>query len=213
MGVQVPPRTRRHHHCAAGQRPAISVIRLPQSSGIPNGYQRARDHDSALPIIAAKRGRCSPLITRQDVSVDTQCQRAPERGLLRRAAGRAERGQDVRAGIGGPLADRGERPRPSDHRRDPYGEQPGQLVPAAAPFPWIRDLGQEIKQVVLRAAGISEDVISGRESLVAGHGECRNFHRSARTRPPPADTPDASPAVTTPQVTASAKDFAASLSR
>jgi hypothetical protein len=35
----------------------------------------------------------------------------------------------------------------------------------------------------LRAAGIGEDVIGGRESLVAGHGECRNFHRSARAPP------------------------------
>jgi hypothetical protein len=39
-----------------------------------------------------------------------QGERAAEGGLLRRAANRAERGQGVRAGIGGPLADRGERP-------------------------------------------------------------------------------------------------------
>ena len=75
----------------------------------------------------------------------------PERGLLRRAAGRAQHGQDLRAGIGGPLPDRGERPRPRDHRRDPDGQQPGQRVPAPAPLPRVRDLGKEIKQVL--AAG------------------------------------------------------------
>jgi hypothetical protein len=39
----------------------------------------------------------------------------------------------------------------------------------------------------------------------------KNFHRSARARPPPADTPDKSSAVTTPQVTPSIQDFAVSL--
>ena len=35
----------------------------------------------------------------------------------------------------------------------------------------------------LRAAGIGEDVIGGRASLVAGDGERENFHRSARAPP------------------------------
>jgi len=39
-----------------------------------------------------------------------QGERAPERGLLRRPADRSEPGQHVGPGIGGPLADRGERP-------------------------------------------------------------------------------------------------------
>ncbi len=39
----------------------------------------------------------------------------------------------------------------------------------------------------------------------------KNFHRSARARPPPADTPDESSAVTTSQVTPSIQDFAVSL--
>jgi hypothetical protein len=43
--------------------------------------------------------------------------------VLRRAAVSAQAGQHVRAGIGGPLPDRGERPRPRDHRRDPDGQQ------------------------------------------------------------------------------------------
>jgi hypothetical protein len=80
-----------------------------------------------------------------------QGERAPVRGLLRRAAGRAEPGQHVRAGIGDPLPDRGERPRPRDHRRDPDGQRPGQRMPAAAPLARVRDLGKQIKQVL--AAG------------------------------------------------------------
>jgi hypothetical protein len=39
-----------------------------------------------------------------------QGERAPERGLLRRPADRSEPGQHAGPGIGGPLADRGERP-------------------------------------------------------------------------------------------------------
>jgi hypothetical protein len=39
----------------------------------------------------------------------------------------------------------------------------------------------------------------------------KNFHRSARARPPPADTPDESSAVTTSQVTPLIQDFAVSL--
>jgi hypothetical protein len=39
----------------------------------------------------------------------------------------------------------------------------------------------------------------------------KNFHRSARARPPPADTPDESSVVTTSQVTPSIQDFAVSL--
>ena len=41
----------------------------------------------------------------------------------------------------------------------------------------------------------------------------KNFHRSARARPPPADTPDESSAVTTSQVTPSIQDFAVSLDK
>ena len=48
-------------------------------------------------------------------------------------------------------------------------------------------------------------------SLVADDGELKNFHRSARARPPPADTPDESSAATTSQVTPSIQDFAVSL--
>ena len=80
-----------------------------------------------------------------------QGERAAEGGLLRRSAHRAQHRQRLRAGIGGPLPDRGERPRPRDHRRDPHGQQPGQRMPAPAPLPRVRDLGKEIEKVV--AAG------------------------------------------------------------
>jgi len=80
-----------------------------------------------------------------------QGERAPERGLLRRAAGCAQPGQHVRPGIGGPLPDRGERPRPRDYRRDPDGEQPGQRMPPPALLPRVRDLAEEIEKVL--AAG------------------------------------------------------------
>jgi hypothetical protein len=76
---------------------------------------------------------------------------AAERGFLSRAACRAPTGQHVRAGIASPLPDRGERPRPSDHRRDPAGEQPGQRIPASASLPRVRDLGKEIEKIL--AAG------------------------------------------------------------
>ena len=91
-----------------------------------------------------------------------QCERAPEGGFLRRAARRAQHGQHLRAGIGGPLPDRGERPRPRGHRRDPDGQQPGQRVPAAALLPRVRDLGKQIEQV-----------------LAAGSRNRRRWHRRA----------------------------------
>jgi hypothetical protein len=86
----------------------------------------------------------------ENVGAD-QGERAAECGLLRRSAHRAQHRQGLRAGIGGPLPDRGERPRPRDHRRDPHGQQPGQRMPAPAPLTRVRDLGKEIKKVV--AAG------------------------------------------------------------
>jgi hypothetical protein len=47
--------------------------------------------------------------------------------------------------------------------------------------------------------------------LVAGDVSVENFHRSARARPPPADTPDEASAITTSQVTSLIQDFAVSL--
>ena len=78
------------------------------------------------------------------------------------AADRAQHREHLRAGIGGPLPDRGERLRAGDDRRDPDGEQPGQRVPAAALLPRVRDLGKEIEQV-----------------LAAGSRDRRRWHRRA----------------------------------
>jgi hypothetical protein len=47
--------------------------------------------------------------------------------------------------------------------------------------------------------------------LVAGDVSVENFHRSARARPPPADTPDEASTITTSQVTSLIQDFAVSL--
>jgi hypothetical protein len=82
-----------------------------------------------------------------------QGERAAEGGLLGRAAGRAQPREHLRAGVGGPLAERGAPPRPRGHRRDPDGQQPGQRMPAAAPLARVRDLGQQLEQVL--AAGSS----------------------------------------------------------
>ncbi len=59
---------------------------------------------------------------------------------------------------------------------------------------------------------MGEDVIGGRCPSWQAMVSVKNFHRSARARPPPADTPGESSAVTTSQVTHSIQDFAVSLS-
>jgi hypothetical protein len=86
----------------------------------------------------------------------------PERRFFRRAADRAQHGEHLRAGVGRPLPDRGERFRARDHCRDPDGEQPCQRVPAPASLARVRDLGKEIKQV-----------------LAAGSRDRRRCHRRA----------------------------------
>jgi hypothetical protein len=58
---------------------------------------------------------------------------------------------------------------------------------------------------------MGEDVIGGRCPSWQAMVSVKNFHRSARARPPPADTPDESSAATTSQVTPSIQDFAVSL--
>ena len=86
----------------------------------------------------------------------------PERRFFRRTADRAQHGERLRAGIGSPLPDRGERLRACDYRRGPDGEQPRQRVPAAALLARVRDLGKEIEQV-----------------LAAGSRDRRRCHRRA----------------------------------
>ena len=100
-----------------------------------------------------------------------QGERAPERGLLRRAAFRAQHGQHIRPGIGGPLPDRSERPRPRDHRRDPHGQQPRQRMPAASLLPRVRDLGKEIEKMLAAGSRHGRRCHRRAVSLVAGDGE------------------------------------------
>jgi hypothetical protein len=69
----------------------------------------------------------------------------------------AQHGQDLRAGISGPLADRGERTGPRDHRHDPDGEQARQRMTAAASLPRVRDLGEEIEEIL--AAGSQNGLV------------------------------------------------------
>ena len=100
-----------------------------------------------------------------------QGERAPVGGLLRRAAFRSECGQHVRAGVGRPLPDRRERPRPRDDRRDPHGEQPRQRMPAASLLPRVRDLGKEIEKMLAAGSRHGRRCHRRAVSLVAGDGE------------------------------------------
>jgi len=118
----------------------VLVLRAPDGLAVDGDHQPA----AGLHRPGVQPGTEDPV---EHISAD-QGECAPERGLLRRAAGRSERGQDLRPGIGGPLPDRGERPRPRDHRRDPGGEQPGQRMAAPASLPRVRDLGEEVEQVL-----------------------------------------------------------------
>ena len=58
---------------------------------------------------------------------------------------------------------------------------------------------------------MGEDVIGGRSPSWQAMVSVENSHRFAGVRPPPADTPDGSSAVTTSQVTPLIHDFAVSL--
>ena len=83
----------------------------------------------------------------QPVSID-RGERPAERGLLRRPTPRAQRQQCLGTGIGCPLTDRSERTRPSDHRRDPDRQQPSHAVSPSTLLAGIRDLAQQINQVL-----------------------------------------------------------------
>jgi len=178
----------RVHGDLAGDRADAVRQRRDQVRGLPGLVLRAadrlavdRDHQRAAGLHGpdVQPGAENPV---EHVRTD-QGERPPERGLLRRAAIRAQPGQHRRAGIGGPLPDRGERPGSRDHRRDPDGEQPGQCMPTAAPLPGSGTWARRSSRYWLRATGIGKDVIGGRASLGAGDGERENFHRSARAPP------------------------------
>ena len=84
-------------------------------------------------------------------------------------------------GLGGPLPDRGERPR----RRNPTASSPASMCPRPRLYRGSGTLARRSSRYWLRAAGIGEDVIGGLGSLAAEDGERRNFHRSALAHHPP----------------------------
>jgi hypothetical protein len=109
-------------------------------------------------ITSPAAGRCGPRPQpRPENRVEYVCadlgERAPAGRLAGRAAGRAQAGEHVGAGVGGPLADRGGRPRPGGHRRDPHGEQTGQRVAPAALLPLVRNLGQQTRMRLAAGSG------------------------------------------------------------
>ena len=140
---------------ASGQGGPVVCQRGDQVRGLPFLSWAPRTVLPSMAITSRPPARAAPVCSQAPGPVEhvgaDQVERAAEGGLLRRAPGRAQHGQRLRAGIGGALPDRGERPRPRDHRRDPHGQQPRQRMTAAAPLPRVRDLGQEIEQVL--AAG------------------------------------------------------------
>jgi hypothetical protein len=89
----------------------------------------------------------APSATVEFVRID-RGERSPERGLLRRAPRRPQSDQHTSTRVTGPLPDRSERTRTRNHRSDPDREQPRQRMPATAFLPRIRDLGQQIKQIL-----------------------------------------------------------------
>ena len=149
--------------------------RCDQVRGLPVPALRAadglavdRDHQpAACPPRPRPQPRAEDPV--EHVRAD-QGERAPERRLLRRPACRAEPGQHLLAGVGGPLPDRGERPRPRDHRRHPDGQQPGEGMPPPAPLPRVRDLGKEVKQVPAAGSSHRGGRWHRRASLVGGDG-------------------------------------------
>jgi hypothetical protein len=150
----------------------VLVLRSPDGLAVDGDHQPAAGPHSPRPQPGTEN-----LV--QHVSAD-QGERPPEGGLVRRAARRAECGRHVRPGIVGPLPDRGERPRSRDHRRDPGGQQPGRRMPPPAPFPRVRDLGQEIEQVLAAVSRHRRRCHRRAESSWQAMVSIENFHRSAR---------------------------------
>jgi hypothetical protein len=84
-------------------------------------------------------------------------------------------------------------------------------MPAASLLPRVRDLGKETEKMLAAGSRHGRRCHRRAESSWQAMVSVKNFHRSARARPPPPDTPDESSAVTTSQVTPSIHDFAVSL--
>jgi hypothetical protein len=101
----------------------------------------------------------------QDVGVQTG-KRPADGGLGRDAAvagsvvAGAERGPDGLGRVGGPFGDRGDRPRPGQHRGGRQAQDGDQGVAAATGSSWVGDGGEVGKQVwtvgILEGLGVGE---------------------------------------------------------
>ena len=117
----------------------LEQARLAARSALAAGITTVRDLGDRSYVLLALREEtaitsrppaCTALVcsqaprTRSSTSALTRAnaRRKVDSSAGPRAAGRAQHGQHLRAGVGGPLPDRGERPRPRDHRRDPRGQ-------------------------------------------------------------------------------------------
>ena len=83
-----------------------------------------------------------------------------------RVAADPECGQHLAGGVAGPLADRGKRSGPGQHRGHRHGQHRGQGVASAAPVAGIGDLGEVVEQVTVllgcQRSGCGEPVGSSR---------------------------------------------------
>jgi hypothetical protein len=91
-----------------------------------------------------------------------------------------------RAGIGGPPADRGERPGSRGHRRDPDGQQPGQRMTAPRRWRGSGTRARRSSRYRLRAAAVMEEGgIGGRRLSRQTTVSVRTSIVSPGPRPPP----------------------------
>jgi hypothetical protein len=118
----------------------------------------------------------------QNVGTD-QGERGPERGLLRRPAGRAQYGKDLRAASAAHCPIAANDLEPAITAAIPTASNPASGCQRPRFFRGSGTWARRWSRYWLRAAGIGEDVIGGRASLAAGDGERENFHRSARALP------------------------------
>lgn len=107
-----------------------------QGLAVEGGYPPSADHAGAQP--RPRPEQIVQLIRRQFL------QAAADRRFGRDRAGHPELHQHVRRGVGGPLGDRHERARPSDHRGQRHRQHRRHRMPHAAP---IARIGHTLKQL------------------------------------------------------------------
>jgi hypothetical protein len=57
-----------------------------------------------------------------------------------------QRGQDVAGRVAGPLTDRGQGPRPGQHRAHRHGQHRDQCMPSASPVAWVGHASEVVEQ-------------------------------------------------------------------